>query len=166
MRLSWGFGVLAIGTIASAACSDNAAERATAVKADRMAQLSRDSELTDPLGQALVDRVRERSPGWIKHEHVMRGTLAERGRQAFLSVLPYGHCYRYIAVSGSSVSDLDLALMDANNVEIARDITEDATPDLGVSASICPGEASQYRLEVRARRGHGDFLVAVLHSDD
>jgi hypothetical protein len=159
-------GLLTGLAIACAACSDNTADRAAAVKAERMAQWSRDPELTDALGQALVDRVRERSAGWIKHDHVMRGTLAERGRQAFLSVLPYGHCYRFVAVSGASVSDLDLALFDANNVEIARDISEDPTPDLGVQASICPGEASQYRVEVRMRRGHGDFILAALHSDD
>jgi hypothetical protein len=158
--------MLVSGAIACAACSDSAAERAAAAKADRMAELTRDPELTGPLGQALVDRVRERSAGWVKQNHVMRGTLPERGRQAFLSVLPYGHCYRFLAVSSSGVSDLDLALFDANNVEIARDITEDPTPELGIHASICPGEASQYRVEVRMRRGHGDFLLATLHSDD
>jgi hypothetical protein len=158
--------MLASGAIAGAACSDSAAERAAAVKADRMAELTRDPELTGALGQALVDRVRERSAGWVKQDHVMRGTLPERGRQAFLSVLPYGHCYRFLAVSSASVSDLDLALLDANNVEIARDITEDPTPELGIHASICPGEASQYRVEVRMRHGHGDFLLATLHSDE
>jgi hypothetical protein len=157
--------VLACWTVAFAGCGESAAERTAAANARRSAELARDPELADALGQALFERVTERAPGWIKHEHVQRGTLAERGRQAFLSVLPFGHCYRFIAVSGAGVIDLDLALFDANGVETARDVTEDSSPELGVTASICPGEPSQYRVEARMRRGHGDFALGVFHSE-
>lgn len=148
------------------ACGENAVERAKVAERERTAALARDPELTDPLGHTLFSRVEERAPGWVKHEHLWRGTLAERGRQAFLVVLPFGHCYRFLAAGGGGVSDLDLALFDANNVEISRDVTEDPTPDLGIAASICPGEPSAYRIEARVRRGHGDFVLGVFRNPD
>lgn len=160
-----GVAVLACWTIAFAGCGENAAARTAAANAQRSAELARDPELADALGQALFARTNERASGWLKHEHVQRGTLADRGKQAFLSVLPFGHCYRFLAVSGAGVSDLDLALFDANGVEIARDVTEDGSPELGVTASICPAEPSQYRVEVRMRRGHGDFALGVFRSE-
>lgn len=151
--------------IVSAACGESAAERSAAAKAQQRAELARDPELADPLGQLLLERANERAPGWVKLDHVLRGSLAERGRQAFLAVLPFGRCYRFLAGSGAGVIDLDLALFDANGVEISRDVTEDATPELGISASICPGEASQYRIEARKRRGHGDFAIGVFRNE-
>ena len=146
------------------ACGENAAERRAAAERERTAALSSDPELADPLGRSLFSQVEQHAPGWVKHERLFRGTLAERARQAFLLVLPYGHCYRILGVGGGGVTDLDLALFDGNNVEIARDVTEDATPGLGLGASVCPSDASAYRLDVRMRRGHGDFAIGVFRT--
>jgi len=129
-----------------------------------MVTLASDPELADPLGKALLSQVEEHAHGWIKHEKLYRGTLVERGRQAFLAVLPYGHCYRVLGVGGPGIRDLDLAMFDANNVEIARDVTEDPNPGLGVGASICPGDASAYRIEARMRSGRGDFVLGVFRT--
>jgi hypothetical protein len=159
--------MLACWTIAISlpGCGESAADRAAAAKAQQSAELARDPELADPLGQALLKRANERAAGWIKHDHVLRGSLAERGRQAFLSVLPFGRCYRFLAVSGSGAIDLDLALFDGNGVEVARDVTEDPTPELGVETSFCPAEAMQCRIEARMRRGQGDFALGVFRSE-
>lgn len=164
-RLAASAAALALLAFRSAACAPTASDRTAASNAERAAELAHDPELADPLGQALRARAQKSAAGWLKHDHVLRGTLPERGRQAFLSVLPVGHCYRYLAVSEATVSDLDLALFDANNVEILRDVTEDPSPDLGVAASVCPGEPTQGRLEVRMRRGHGAFAIGVFRSE-
>jgi hypothetical protein len=99
----------------------------------------------------------------VKQDKLFRGTLAERARQSYLAVLPYGYCYRFIGTGGPGVGDLDLALHDANGVEVQRDVTDDPTPIIGAAASVCPLEASSFRLEVRMRRGAGDFVVGLFH---
>lgn len=161
---------VAIGFVVSAvlamACGENAEARNAKAQREREATLARDPELSDALGSALLEQVSRHAQGWVKHEHVRRGTLAERARQAFLVVLPYGHCYRFVASGGAGVIDLDLALFDANGVEIARDISEDPTPVLGEAASICPSDANAVRVEARMRRGHGEFALGVFHSPD
>jgi hypothetical protein len=157
---------VALGLFALAACGENAAARSAAAQHEREAALARDPELADALGSALLEQVGRHALGWVKHERLLRGTLNERARQAFLVVLPYGHCYRFIASGGAGVSDLDLALFDGNGVEIARDTSEDPAPNLGVAASICPDDASAVRVEARMRRGHGDFVLGVFRSPD
>jgi hypothetical protein len=157
---------VSLGLCALTACGENADARSAAAQHEREAALARDPELADALGSALLEQVAKHAPGWVKHEHLLRGTLNERARQAFLVVLPYGHCYRFIASGGPGVSDLDLMLFDGNGVEIARDTSEDPTPNLGVAASICPGDASAVRIEARMHHGHGDFALGVFRSPD
>ena len=150
--------------IACGACGESSAEREAAAVRERVSALAKDPELADPLGRALFDQVEQHAPGWVKYERLYRGTLAERGRKAYLAVLPYGHCYRVLGAGAGGVSDLDLTMFDSNNVEIARDVTADAAPALGVGASICPADASAYRIEVRMRRGHGDYAFGIFRT--
>ncbi|HKU41679.1 MAG TPA: hypothetical protein VJR89_26160 [Polyangiales bacterium] len=152
--------------LAAGACGENAASRHAAAQREREAALARDPEFGDALGSALLEQVAQHAPGWVKRESLRRGTLAERARQAFLVVLPYGHCYRFVASGGAGVIDLDLALFDSNNVEIARDTSEDPAPVLGEAASICPSDASAVRVEARMRRGSGEFALGVFQSPD
>lgn len=155
----------ALCSVASCAgCGESAADQRAAELRARHAALTADPELADALGQALLAQIEAHAPGWIKQDKLHRGTLAERARQDFLAVLTDGHCYRFIAVAGADVLDLDLALFDANNVEVQRDVTEDPTPRLGSEASICPIEPMAYRLEARMRRGQGPFAIATLKS--
>lgn len=149
--------------VATAACGENQAERRASATAQRVAALQADPELGDPLGRELFSLVQEQAPGWVKQDKLFRGTLAERARQSYLAILPYGPCYRFIGVGGPGVSDLDLALHDANGVEVQRDVTDDPNPVIGTTASVCPLEASSFRLEVGMRRGAGDFVVGVFH---
>lgn len=150
--------------IACGACGESSAEREAAAVRERVTALAKDPELADPLGRAIFDQAEQHAPGWVKHERLYRGTLAERGRQSYLAVLPSGHCYRVLGAGGPSVRDLDLAMFDSNNVEIARDVTADRAPALGVGASICPADASSYRIEVRMRRGDGDFAFGIFRT--
>ena len=157
--------IWALWSVASCAgCGESAADqRATELRA-RQAALAADPELADALGRALLKQIETHAPGWIKQDKLYRGTLAERARQDFLAVLTDGHCYRFLSVAGAEVQDLDLALFDANNVEVQRDVTEDPTPQLGGSVSICPIEPMAGRLEARMRRGHGPFAIVTLRS--
>jgi hypothetical protein len=121
-----------------------------------------DPDLADPLGRAMVEHARLEAPGWVKEGSLFRGTLTARGRQSFLVVLKYGHCYRFLGV-GPGYADLDLVLYDDANVELQRDATQSGTPVLGSSAALCPPEGLALRLEVRARQGQGEFAVGLFH---
>jgi hypothetical protein len=132
-----------------------------------MDKLAHDPELSDGMGQAIVEAARRDALGWVKDESVRRGSLNERERQAFLWVFKYGRCYRVLAAGDPDhVQDLDIALIDAHNVETQRDLSESPNASLGVNASICPSEATAVRIEARMRRGHGSFALAVLRDSD
>jgi hypothetical protein len=154
-------------SLVSAACkSDAQAEQQKQSLAAWALATSQDPDLADPLGQAIVVSAKSDAPGWHKVDHLFRGSLEERGKQAFLVVLPYGHCYRFLAVGGEQVRDLDLVLFDANGAETLRDVTQSATPALGVSSGICPEEPSAMRVEARMRHGHGSFAIGLFRDGE
>jgi hypothetical protein len=164
MRWSVAMALVLCSAACGAACGKSGAEqRAEDVRA-RQAALAADPELSDALGRQVLAQSEAHAPGWIKQDKLYRGTLAERARQDFLAVLTDGHCYRFLAAAGPEVGDLDLALYDANNVEVQRDVTEDPTPRLGAPASLCPSESMAYRIEARMRRGHGPFAIGLFRS--
>src|SRR5262245_3859340 len=71
-----------------------------------------DPDLMDALGQSIASLAEREAVGYTKVGRLWRGELAARERRGFLAVLVYGHCYRFLAVGGAGVSDLDLALLD------------------------------------------------------
>lgn len=151
-----------------ASCDSNTQSKQRAASSVALDTLARsDPEFSDPLGQAIVEAVRQDALGWTKDESLRRGSLNERERQQFLWVLKYGRCYRvFAAADPDQVQDLDLALIDAHNVETQRDLSESPTPSLGVNASICPIESTAVRIEARMRRGRGKFALAVFRDVD
>ncbi|HEY2734513.1 MAG TPA: hypothetical protein VGI70_11045 [Polyangiales bacterium] len=150
-----------------AACSgDEQAEKQARDDAAFRTAAARDKELSDPLGQAIVELAQRESAGWVKEGSLFRGTLEERGRQDFLVVLKYGHCYRFVGASEDENGDLDLLLFDANGVEKQRDVTRGPDAVLGTSAAICPADASAVRLEARMRHGRGHFAIVLLRNPD
>jgi hypothetical protein len=145
-------------------CGPDKAEQQQAQHIAAFAQAAKaDPDLADPLGQAIVELSRSHAPGWVKEGTLLRGSLQERGRQAFLLVLKYGHCYRLIGVTGNEAGDLDLLLYDSNGVETQRDVTQSPNAVLGAAASICPSEPIAVRVEARMRTGSGPFAIALLH---
>ena len=151
-----------------ASCDSSAQTKQRAASSAQLDTLARnDPELSDALGQNIVEAVRHDALGWYKDETLRRGSLNERERQQFLWVLKYGRCYRvFAAADPDQVQDLDLALIDANNVETQRDLSESPNPSLGVNASICPIESTAVRIEARMRRGRGKFALAVFRDND
>jgi hypothetical protein len=153
-------------SLAAACGADRRAEKQAQDEAAFAAAAKRDPELSDSLGQAIIDLAQRDAAGWVKEGKLLRGSLEERGRQSFLVVLKYGHCYRFLGVTDNEASDLDLLLLDPNGVEKQRDVTQGPSATLGVDASICPAEASAVRIEGRMRHGRGPFAIAVLHNAD
>ncbi|HEX4351677.1 MAG TPA: hypothetical protein VHZ95_02160 [Polyangiales bacterium] len=150
-----------------AACGgDEQAAKQARDEAAFVAAAAHDRDLADALGQMIVETAQREAAGWVKEGALFRGSLEERGRQDFLVVLKYGHCYRFIGVSGDENSDLDLLLFDGNGVEKQRDVTRGQTATLGSTASICPGDATAVRIEARMRHGHGPFAIALMRNPD
>ncbi len=150
--------------LVSVACADGSPStgvQATQRPATHQALPPPDPDLADPLGQAMAETAQSEASGWEKVGKLWRGKLAARERQAFLSVLTYGHCYRFIGVGAGSVVDLDLALLDPNNVEVQRDVTEGAVTVLGKTVALCPADPGAYRIEARMRSGAGDFAIGL-----
>lgn len=145
---------------------DKKAQKQAQDMAAFLEKAKQDSDLADPLGQAVVELAQTEAAGWVKQGALFRGSLEERARQSFLVVLTYGHCYRFLGVAGGEVRDMDLSLFDANGVEVQRDVTQSATPVLGASASICPDDPSAVRIEARMRAGNGPFAIALLRDPD
>ena len=153
-------------SLAAACGPDRRAQKQAQDEAAFAAAAKLDPELGDSLGQALIDLAQRDAAGWVKEGKLLRGSLEERGRQGFLVVLKYGHCYRFLGVTDNEASDLDLLLLDANGVEKQRDVTQGPSATLGVEASICPAEASAVRIEGRMRHGRGPFAIAVMRNAD
>jgi hypothetical protein len=140
---------------------DRMREEAARMAAERAAVTAADRDLQDPLGHSVAQAALSAADGFVKVDKLWRGELAPKERRAFLAVLPYGHCYRFVAAGGPGVTDLDLALIDPNGVELQRDVTQDSTPALGRDASICPVEPGAYRVEARMRGGEGTFAIGL-----
>jgi hypothetical protein len=120
-----------------------------------------------PPADALEARLRERgneiAAFMMPHEAVKRGEMEERGARDFSEVMHAGWCYKIVAVA-DGITDLDLRLFDPNDVLLQRDVTQDDQPFLGRERPICPVEAGNYRIEVRARTGGGQFALQVYRS--
>jgi hypothetical protein len=154
---------LSVSCVLWLACgSDKEAARQAAAVAAFEAAAHSDPDLADPLGRAIVELAQQDAAGWVKAGKLFRGTLPARGRQSFLVVLPYGHCYRFLGVS-EAMSDLDLLLFDDAGVELQRDVTQSPTAMLGASAALCPQEPLELRIEARARHGDGPFAIGLFH---
>ncbi|MGE0787862.1 MAG: hypothetical protein AB7S26_19465 [Sandaracinaceae bacterium] len=72
--------------------------------------------------------------------------------------LAEGHCYVVVGRSGQGVGDIDLFLLDAAGVEVARDLGADAEP----SIEHCPRSSARYTVELRAFEGAGAVGIMVM----
>lgn len=86
---------------------------------------------------------------------IQRGSLAE-GRETRLRLDLGAQCTTIVALGGSGVRDLDVALLDADDKPVAHDTTKDAQ----AAVRTCPERAGKYTLVVKMAEGGGDFLAA------
>lgn len=87
---------------------------------------------------------------------IQQGSLAE-GRETRLRLDLGAQCTTIVALGGSGVRDLDLALLDADDKPVARDTTKDAQ----AAIRTCPDRAGKFTLVVKMGQGAGDFLAAT-----
>lgn len=86
---------------------------------------------------------------------IEHGSLAEGRETRFAVDLP-GECATVVALGSGDVRDLDLAVRDADDKEVARDSTTDAQ----ATVKVCPAKGGRYSLVVKMAKGSGDFVIA------
>jgi hypothetical protein len=74
-----------------------------------------------------------------------------------LQVPASGACYRWVAVGGDGVQDVDL-LAQLDGVPLAGDLSADATPVLPADGPLCLPGAASLTLEMSVFRGSGEVL--------
>lgn len=70
-------------------------------------------------------------------------------------------CYRFFAVGGSGIDDLDSAIADAEGNIIMRDTFRDPAPILGPEEPFCPPSDGRYKFVVSVAKGSGTFSFQV-----
>jgi len=168
MRVRWWLAATGCALLLSG-CSDEEraatlAERAAEVSSSRVDHGPGPDPATDPLGARLHARVIERAS---LHEEVgepLRGTLRE-GRIATHPLLLVGTwCYLILAEAAPSVEELDLVLIDEQGAPILRDDEQGHEASLGLTHPVCPYEPGMHRLQVKATRGEGEYVVRVFRA--
>ncbi|MGF1469053.1 MAG: hypothetical protein ACFCGT_23250 [Sandaracinaceae bacterium] len=107
---------------------------------------------------------RERAPYMDRLADPTRGELTEGEAHDTSAVLRPGWCYKIVAVGGEGIDDIGLRAYRPDGSLVERDITEEPVTVLGVERPICPVQVGQYRIEVRAERGAGPYLVQLYRS--
>jgi len=70
-------------------------------------------------------------------------------------------CYRFLAVGGSGIDDLDSAIADAEGNILMRDVFRDPAPILGPELPFCPPADGRYKFVVSVAKGQGTFAFQV-----
>jgi hypothetical protein len=87
--------------------------------------------------------------------HLSSGSLSE-GETVNLPVDLEARCYTFVAF-GSSVRDIDVGLLDANNTRVVGDTTHDSQ----AAVHHCITRAGHYVLAVRMASGSGSYTLAT-----
>ncbi len=120
---------------------------------------------TDELEASLRALSREAADWMTRSGDPHRGELRTEGATEDLThVMLPGWCYKVVAVGGEGIQDLDVRVFDGNAALIQRDSTEEPRAVVGTARPICPTVAATHRIEVRARRGSGAFMLQVHRS--
>lgn len=85
-----------------------------------------------------------------------RSSLAE-GREARLKVDLGAQCTTIVALGGTGVRDVDLALLDPEDKPVAKDTTNDREAVI----RACPEAAGRYTVVVKAAAGAGEIVVGT-----
>ena len=88
------------------------------------------------------------------------GELGPGGQQAFVAPLRRGRCYIAIAVASSDDQELDLALLDADGLDVSRD----TGPGSAAAVEVCPTADATYRLVVRMYGGSSAYALQLYGS--
>jgi hypothetical protein len=114
-------------------------------------------------GPALMQRLASvasaNAPGYVGIGQPIFGQLAQNAGQLVNVQLQQGVCYKFIAVGGNGVQDLDLHV-NFGNQRVAADTATDAIP----IASYCAPRSQSVQVQVFMFRGAGGFSYQTFQS--
>lgn len=90
--------------------------------------------------------------GYDPFGEVQRGTLTADGSQSYVVQVTRGSCYRFLAVGGDGVQDIDLHAF-VGGARVASDTGHDANP----IASYCAPADGRAEVRLHMYRGGGEF---------
>lgn len=117
---------------------------------------------TDYVSQHMAVRYQQYAPDMTPSSYLQHGYLYEGQEEQFSTVFEVGYCYRVIGVSGETMQDLDLFIVDENGNSIAADTGVENFAVLGMGRdTLCPQWTGAFYVTSRAYRGYGDYGVQV-----
>lgn len=119
----------------------------------------------DYVSQHMQVRYQQYAADMIPSSYLQHGSLYEGQTEEFSTVFEAGYCYRVIGVSGETMADLDLFIVDENGNAIAQDTGVENFAVLGMgSDTLCPRWTGPFYITARAYRGYGDYGVQVFRT--
>jgi hypothetical protein len=117
---------------------------------------------TDYVSQHMAVRYQQYASDMVPSSYLQHGSLYEGQTEEFSTVFEVGYCYRVIGVSGETMRDLDLFIVDENGNQIAQDTGVENFAVLGMGSDpICPRWTGPFYVTARAYSGYGDYGVQV-----
>jgi len=91
------------------------------------------------------------------------GELSDTGTPARATfVAQPGKCYRVYTTTSSTVTDLDVAVMDPDGRLTVLDRTNDGFPVVPSRGPMCPDRPGVYTVEVTVVKGRGQYALQIL----
>ncbi len=97
-----------------------------------------------------------RARGYESYGDQTEGSLEQGENRNFEIQLEGGRCYAILAVGDSTVSNLDLLLLDPRGRPADRDTATDARP----TVRVCPQSSGNYYMQVQMTAGSGPYVYA------
>lgn len=119
-------------------------------------------QAADYVSQHMAVRYQQYASDMVPSSYLQYGNLYEGQEEEFSTVFEVGYCYRVIGVSGETMQDLDLFIVDENGNAISSDTGVENFAVLGMGSDmICPRWTGPFYITARAYRGYGDYGVQV-----
>ncbi len=116
-----------------------------------------------PTGPSLEGRLEAaaaaQARGYEPHGEVQRGTLTADGAQSFRVPVARGQCYRFMAVGGEGVQDVDLHAY-VGGTRVGSDSGHDSNP----VASYCATADGHAEVRMHMYRGGGEFVFRTFRA--
>jgi len=97
-----------------------------------------------------------RARGYESYGDQTTGRLDASDNRNFEIQLEGSRCYAILAVGDSTVSNLDLLLLDGSGNQVDRDTANDARP----TVRVCPRASGNYYMQVQMTAGSGAYVYA------
>ncbi|MCL2825623.1 MAG: hypothetical protein FWD57_16645 [Polyangiaceae bacterium] len=100
--------------------------------------------------------------GMVAFSDIRAGTQSQSERaEAYTINLRNDRCYRFIAVGGRGIVDLDTAILDPSGDVVEKDLRRDSWPILGINTAFCPISSGEFRFVVDVVTGGGRYHFQV-----